>query len=172
MATAPSKITVVLVRGLLGLIFSRGMDALAEKLKTKGYNAQVWNHSFLPIWPFWFGYVPAIAGEVEKLTKAGQIVLIGGHSFGGTTALMVARLLPGWKCKALFAVDPAAQYDCSVPTNVERAFGFRNNVGGLGMGKLTPARSGIVDISLSQVHGYMDDDPRVHDRIIAEIAKL
>ena len=172
MATAPSKITVVLVRGLLGLIFSRGMDALAEKLKTKGYNVQVWNHSFLPIWPFWFGYVPAIAGEVEKLTKAGQIVLIGGHSFGGTAALMAARRLPKWSCKALFAVDPAAQYDCTVPANVERAIGFRNNVGGLGMGKLAPDRPGIVDISMSQIHGYMDDDPRVHDRIIAEIAKL
>ena len=170
--TAPNKITVILIRGLLGMIFSRGMDSLAARLKAAGYNVQVWNHSFLPIWPFWFGFVPSIAAEVERLTKAGQTVLIGGHSFGGTAALMVARRLPKWACKALFAVDPAAQYDCSVPSNVEHAFGFRNSVGGLGQGKLTPARPGVVDIPLAQIHGYMDDDKRVQDRIIAEVKAL
>lgn len=170
--TAPNKVTIILIRGLLGLFFSRGMDALAAMLRARGYNVQVWNHSFLPIWPFWFGFVPAIAGEVDKLTKVGQTVLIGGHSFGGTAALMVARRLPKWACAALFAVDPAAQYDTTVPGNVQQAFGFRNNVGGLGMGKLKPARPGVVDIPLTQIHGYMDDDARVHNRIIAEVTKI
>ena len=172
MATAPNKITVILIRGLLGLIFSRGMDTLAGKLKAKGYNVQVWNHSFLPIWPLWFGYVPAIAGEVGKLTRAGQTVLIGGHSFGGTAALMVARKLPDWKCKALFAVDPAAQYDTTVPDNVEKAFGFRNILGGLGQGKLKPMRVGMSDTALTVSHVAIDDDARVHERIIAEVAKI
>lgn len=167
--TAPNKVTVILVRGLLGMIFSRGMDTLASRLKALGYNVEVWNHSFLPIWPFWFGYVPSIAAEVERLTKAGQTVLIGGHSFGGTAALMVARRLPNWPCKVLFAVDPAQQYDTTVPANVQKAFGFRNEVGGLGMGKLKPARPGVVDIPITQIHGYMDDDARVQDRIIAEV---
>lgn len=169
MATAPSKVTVILVRGLMGWLYSRGMDALAAKLCQCGYNTQVWNHSFLFI--AFFGNVGAISAEVDRLTKAGQAVILVGHSFGGNTILMVTRRL-AQKFKAIFVVDPARQYDCSVPANVEMAIGFRNDVGGLGMGRLTPKRPGIVDVPLSDSHVYIDDDPRVHNRIIAEIGKL
>jgi pimeloyl-ACP methyl ester carboxylesterase len=169
MATAPNKVTIILVRGLMGWAYSRGMDTLAGKLKARGYNVQVWNHSWLFI--AFFANTSAIIAEARRLANAGQTVLFVGHSFGGNTILMVVRGL-GLKVKALFAVDPARQYDCSVPANVELAFGFRNDVGGLGMGKLTPARAGIVDIPLSDNHVYIDDDPRVHNRIIAEVAKI
>jgi pimeloyl-ACP methyl ester carboxylesterase len=169
MATTPSKVTIIFVRGLFGWIYSRGMDTLAGKFRARGYNTQVWNHSTLFI--TFFGNTNAIIAEVRRLSNAGQTVFLVGHSFGGNTILRVARGL-GLKVKALFAVDPAQQYDCSVPANVELAFGFRNDVGGLGRGRLTPQRPGIVDIPLSDNHVYIDDDPRVHNRIIAEIAKL
>jgi len=169
MATAPNKVTVILVRGLFGMIWSRGMDTLAGKLKAAGYNTQVWNHS----WFFlaWFAYKEEIAAEVARLTKAGQTVVLVGHSFGANVLLMAARLIPTTRIPLLLAVDPAQQYDCSVSSNVQTAYGFRNTVGGLGQGALRP-RAGVFDIPVRQTHGYMDDEPSVQNRVIAEIAKL
>jgi len=147
------------------------MDTLAAKLRAKGYSTQVWNHS--PLFIAWFANTDAIAAEAKRLTAAGQTVILVGHSFGGTVILRVARALLKQSFKAIFAVDPAAQYDCTVTPNVEKAFGFRNTVfGNLGQGRLTPQRPGVIDIPLSDNHVYIDDDPRVHQRIIDEIAKL
>lgn len=169
MATAPSKVTVILVRGLMGWIYSRGMDTLSAKLQARGYNVQVWNHSKLFL--IFFGNTAAIIAEVRRLMIQGQTPVLVGHSFGGNTILRVARGMREKLC-ALFVVDPAQQYDCSVPDNVALAFGFRNDVGGLGMGRLTPKRPGVYDIPLSDNHVYIDDDPRVHKRILDEIAAL
>lgn len=168
--TAPNKTTVILVRGLFGWLYSRGMDTLAEKLRAKGYNTQVWNHSTLFI--AFFGNTNAIIAECNRLMAIGQTVILVGHSFGGNTILRVVRGMLAKAFKAIFVVDPAQQYDCTVPPNVEKAFGFRNISGGLGMGRLTPKGPRVVDIPLSDNHVYIDDDPRVHARIIDEIAKL
>ncbi len=171
MATPPKKVTVILVRGLLGMLFSRGMDRLAEKLERDGYNTQVWNHS--PLFLAWFANKEALAAEIERLTKAGQVVALIGHSFGANVLLMAARLIPRIPIPLLIAVDPAAQYDTTVPGNVAKAIGFRQVQEFIGRGQLLPKGTPRVeDILTKGGHAWLDDAPAIHSRAIAEIMKL
>jgi hypothetical protein len=170
MPTKAGKVTVILVRGLLGFLYSRGMDTLAAKLRKDGYQTQVWNHS--PVFFWWFAYKEAIAKEIDRLTAAGQTVVLVGHSFGGSVLIMALKLCRS-TVAAFFAVDPARQYDTNVPKNAKVAFGFRNVTGGLGMGVLGPkGDKRITDITVQNSHTYIDDNPAIHNRIIAEIMKL
>ncbi len=170
MALAPGKKTIILVRGLLGMLYSRGMDSLAAKLKARGCDVQVWNHSVIFI--AWFGNVSRIAAEVSRLVAVGQTPILVGHSFGANTILMVARNVSA-SLPLLCAVDPAAQYDCGVPRNVKKALGFRQQLGAIGRGQLSPRGDPrITDILTRDAHVYIDDDPAVHSRIIAEIMNL
>lgn len=175
MATAPNKVTVILVRGLLGMIYSRGMDTLAAKLRAKGYNVQVWNHSWLFI--AWFANTAAIAAEVARLIKAGYVVVLVGHSFGANTILFVLyrllQLMPIATIPLVIAVDPAAQYDTTVAKNAVKAMGFRQAGNLIGRGQLGPkGDKRIEDILTQDAHVYIDDDPAVHNRALAEIAKV
>lgn len=171
--TLPKNVTIILVRGLFGMVYSRGMDALAAKLQRAGYKTQVWNHSWLFI--AFFGNSERIAAEVRRLLSIGQTPILIGHSFGANTILIVARILDalGVKLPLVCAVDPAQQYDCSIPKNVQRALGFYELQGGLGQGVLTPKGDPrITEILTPDVHIYIDKDPAVHNRIIAEITKV
>lgn len=157
------------------MLYSRGMDTLAAKLRAKGYNTQVWNHSFLFI--AWFANTAAIAAEVVRLIKAGQTVVLIGHSFGANTILYVlARLLslmPAAKIPLVICVDPAAQFDMTVPGNAMRAIGIRQQIGAIGRGKLQPAGTPrIVDVLMTSVHTYLDDAEAVHSLALSEIAKI
>lgn len=73
--TLPKFVTVILVRGLWGFLYSRGMDTLAGKLQKAGYKTQVWNHS--PVFFWFFAYKEEIAAEIDRLNKSGQTVEIG-----------------------------------------------------------------------------------------------
>lgn len=173
--TAPNKVTVILVRGLLGMFYSRGMDTLAGKLRARGYNTQVWNHSFLFI--AWFANTESIAAEVVRLIKAGQTVVLIGHSFGGNTILFVLAkllfLMPTAKIPLVICVDPAAQYDTTVPGNALKAIGIRQQIGAIGRGQLKPSGTPrIVDVLMTNVHTYLDDSPDVHNLALGEIAKI
>ncbi len=164
------KKTVILVRGLFGFIYSRGMDTLAAKLKAHGYNVQVWNHSIFFL--AWFGNTGRIAAEILRLLSMGQTPILVGHSFGANTILMAARSIVA-NIPLLCAVDPAAQYDCSVAKSVKKALGFRQQQGAIGRGILGPVGDPrIADILTTDPHIFIDDDPAVHDRIIAEIMRI
>lgn len=171
MTTPAKQVTVILVRGLLGMIYSRGMDTLAGKLRNLGYNTQVWNHSFFFL--AWFANKQAIADEIQRLRDRGQTVVLVGHSFGANVLLMAARLIPGVKIALLIAVDPAAQYDLTVPGNIQRAVGIRQAQGVIGRGQLKPTGTPrITDLLMDGGHTWLDDAPVVHNRAIAEIAKV
>lgn len=168
--TNPRNVTVILVRGLFGMIYSRGMDTLASKLQRAGYNTQVWNHSALFL--AWFANTGRIASEILRLISTGQKVVLVGHSFGANTVLMAARSITAG-IPLLCAVDPAAQYDCSVAKGVKRALGFRQNGNMIGRGQLQPVGDPrIADILTKDSHVYIDDDPAVHTRIIAELTQI
>jgi pimeloyl-ACP methyl ester carboxylesterase len=171
MTTPAKQITVILVRGLLGMIYSRGMDTLAGKLSSLGYNTQVWNHSFFFL--AWFANKQVIADEIKRLRDNGQTVVLVGHSFGANVLLMAARLIPNIRIALLIAIDPAAQYDLTVPGNIQRAIGIRQAQGAIGRGQLKPTGTPrITDLLMDGGHTWLDDAPVVHNRVIAEVAKL
>ena len=102
----------------------------------------------------------------------GAIVFIIGHSFGANTILIALRKMRR-KVSLLCAIDPAAQFDTTLPPNCVKALGFRQVVSSIGRGKLLPAGDGrIIDIVLNDSHTYIDKDPRTHAHIISEIVKI
>ena len=77
---------VVLFRGLVGAVFSTGMDQLAAKLKAEGHTTSV--HSWVQR--------PGVQNRLAKEIAAGEHpdgVAAVGHSLGGNSANYFARNL-------------------------------------------------------------------------------
>lgn len=88
------------MRGLLN-VFSRGMDVMAKKLRSKGYDAISYNHS---------NWQP-IANDIVRRAKKKQIsypIIIMGHSLGGNEATTMANYLGqrGIKVAYVATYDP------------------------------------------------------------------
>jgi len=79
-------------------------------------------------------YIGVDRSQFERLTAAGQTVALVGHSFGANVLIMAAGLIPTTRIPLLIAIDPAAQYDCTVPSNVYKAVGIRQVIGAIGWG--------------------------------------
>ena len=112
-ARAPHPLTrAYLVRGILGLIFSRGMNRLAEKLGEAGIDAKVRD----------FPRCDEIADTaISEYGEAPAPIVLIGHSMGGRCVLLMARRLQEAKIPVglLVTVDPV-HGSPSVPANVER----------------------------------------------------
>jgi pimeloyl-ACP methyl ester carboxylesterase len=113
---------VFLLRGFTNVL-SPGIDQLAEELKEKNVDTEVANHVF----------AQSLADEaIEdcKSRRADTVVLVG-HSFGATGALMMAERMQqaGLHVALIVTLDPVIQG--SVPANVHRLENFyvSNGVG-------------------------------------------
>jgi hypothetical protein len=103
---------VYLFRGVAGLIFSRGMDHLTERLNGAGVEATV-NPYLL---------CSAVAADAIRDYRGDPApITIIGHSAGGTCALRFAELLHAENIAVRLVVtfDPT-RFELSVPLNVER----------------------------------------------------
>jgi pimeloyl-ACP methyl ester carboxylesterase len=101
-----------LVRGILGLVFSRGMNRLAERLDEAGVHADVYD----------FPACDEIADTaIREYGEAPAPIALIGHSMGGRCVLLMARRLQEAKIPVglLVTVDPV-HGSPSVPANVER----------------------------------------------------
>jgi hypothetical protein len=101
-----------LVRGLLGLIFSRGMNRLAERLGEAGVHADVYD----------FPTCDETADTaIREYNEAPAPIVLIGHSMGGRCVLLIARRLQEANIPVglLVTVDPV-HLSPSVPANVER----------------------------------------------------
>jgi hypothetical protein len=101
-----------LVRGLLGLIFSRGMNRLAERLEEAGVHADVYD----------FPTCDETADTaIREYSEAPAPIVLIGHSMGGRCVLLMARRLQEANIPVglLVTVDPV-HLSPSVPANVER----------------------------------------------------
>jgi len=113
---------VFLLRGFTNVL-SPGIDQLAEELKEKNIETEVANHAFA---------LPLASEAIEdcKSGRVGTIVLVG-HSFGATGALMMAERMrqAGLHVALIVTLDPVIKG--SVPGNVHRLENFylSNGVG-------------------------------------------
>ena len=114
-----------LFRGVAGLLYSRGMDSLAERIQQAGISASV--QTYL-LWR------PVAEDAIRDYRSDPQPITIIGHSMGGDSALVFAERLnaEGIPVSLLATFDPTRIAD-DVPPNVERyinVFQSSNIMGG------------------------------------------
>jgi hypothetical protein len=120
-AQAPHE-KVFLLRGFTNVL-SPGIDQLAQELKDRNIETEVANHAFA---------IPLASEAIEdcRSGRVGTVVLIG-HSFGATGALMMADRMQkaGLHVALIVTLDPVIKG--TVPANVHRLENFylSNGVG-------------------------------------------
>ncbi|NWG26796.1 MAG: hypothetical protein HXY30_20650 [Pseudorhodoplanes sp.] len=169
------------IRGLAGgppLYFSRGMDTLADRLKALGVTCSVHAQGWL-LHPY--GNVGTILADALQAAQAGARIVLIGHSMGADAALKVAVRLGENKIAVPLVVcfDPtsfrALLGPPPVPPNVGCALNFYQKVDPVGRGTLRAApgfRGRLIQERHDQAHVTLDDDPKLHARVVAEVKTL
>jgi pimeloyl-ACP methyl ester carboxylesterase len=160
-----------LVRGLLGLIFSRGMNRLAEKLGESGVDADVYD----------FPLCDDIADTaIREYGQAPAPIVLIGHSMGGRCVLLMAKRLQEAKIPVglLVTVDPV-HGSPDVPANVERYINIFLSDSLLGGGDVTSERGfhghfASFDLAThgDVSHVTIDKLDALHDQLVAKCVEL
>jgi pimeloyl-ACP methyl ester carboxylesterase len=183
MNTQPPKrpVRAFLIYGLIGGPFpygygySLGLDVLRDKLMTAGVQATTHVEGvFLPL-----TNVRALSRQAIAAAKAGNRIMLLGHSMGADAAVKIAARL-GRKnlvVDLLIGFDPTKFACPRVPANVVRAICFYQKEFGdyLGRGRFRPARGfsgSCVNERVPFRHKKMDDAPELHERVLMEVGKL
>ncbi len=172
-ATPPVGGHVYLMRGLIGEIFSRGLDDLAEKINARGLAASV--HGLLEI--------DSLTEEIIKKYKAdpssAPIILIG-HSSGGDAIISMAERMKAANVPVglAFGFDPTPVAG-RVPENVElfiNLFQKNNPIGGGVLKSDAGFRNRLINVDLREhneiIHITLDKSSRIHDLVVNEIMEL
>jgi hypothetical protein len=159
---------VYLIRGLIGEVFSRGLDTLADKINLAGITASV--HSSYS--------TGSLAEEIIENYRrdSGPVVLIG-HSTGGDAAIDIAKRLREANVPVgiIFGFDPTP-IASAVPDNVElfiNLFQKTNPIGG-GVVKSSGGFKGrLINVDLREhseiIHITLDKSPKIHNAVVTEI---
>lgn len=160
-----------LVRGILGLFFSRGMNRLAERLGEAGVHAEVYD----------FSTCDEIADTaVREYSEAPAPIVLIGHSMGGRCVLLMARRLQEAKISVglLVTVDPV-HGSPSVPANVERYINIFLSDSFLGGGDVASEQGfqgHFASFDLAShwdvSHITIDKLDALHDQLIAKCVQL
>jgi hypothetical protein len=162
---------VYLFRGALGLIFSRGMDRLTEKLQKAGLTADVYEFTICSL-------IANNAVDTYKRDPA-PIILIG-HSMGGRCALQFAETLQAENIPVslIVTVDPA-HLSPEVPTNVERFINIFLSKDVLGGGNIKavqgfPGHFASYDLDRhgEVSHISIDKMDAIHQQIVAKVRDI
>jgi pimeloyl-ACP methyl ester carboxylesterase len=161
---------VYLFRGALGLIFSRGMDRLTEKIQRAGIAADVYEFTVCNL-------IMATAIETYRQDPA-PIILIG-HSMGGRCALQIAEKLQaeGISVSLIVTIDPA-HLSPEVPANVERFINIFLSKDVLGGGDIKPVQGfpgHYASYDLDQhgdLHISIDKADAIHQQLVAKIREI
>jgi len=160
-----------LFRGAMGLIFSRGMDRLTEKIERAGITADVYE----------FTVCDLVAGAaIETYRQDPAPIILIGHSMGGRCALQFSEKLrdQGIPVSLVVTVDPA-HLSPDVPLNVERFINIFLSKDVLGGGDIKPTqgfRGNYASYDLAQhdevSHITIDKMDQIHQQLVAKIVQL
>jgi hypothetical protein len=165
---AAREVQVDLFRGLAD-IFSRGMDALTDKLNQEGYRARVYSTN---------GWQTAAQRIADQYTRGRQpIIVLIGHSLGANATFDVASQLDRQNIPVELIVTFDATSPQPVPKNVLHLVNlFQQN----GLGKQVTAGSGFkgelsnidltADTGLS--HTTIEKSPRLHALVMRKIQDI
>jgi hypothetical protein len=160
-----------LFRGALGPIFSRGMDHLAEEIRTTGIPATVDEFTICRL---------IAEGAVREYRKDPALIILIGHSMGGFCVLQFSQILQVNNIPVSLAVtiDPP-QISPPVPSNIERYLNIFLSKSVLGGSHIKPAQdyhSHFASFDLSDrnevSHFNIDKEDVFHRQFLAKIAEL
>ncbi len=160
-----------LFRGIAGLIYSRGMDKLAERIQRIGVPASV--DTYL-MWR------PVVDQAIRDYHRDPQPIILIGHSMGGDSALAFAETLNAANIPVnlLVTYDPSRIAD-DVPPNVERYINIFQSSNMLGGGNVVQglrfhghyASYNLKDHS-EIIHINIEKTDRIQEQLVAKVAEL
>jgi hypothetical protein len=162
---------VYLFRGVAGLIYSRGMDSLADGIRKAGIAASV--QTYLT----WRGAANQAIADYRR--DPAPITLIG-HSMGGDAALSFAGALNAANIpvKLVVTYDPTRIAD-DVPPNVERyinIFQSSNIMGGGNVVQGSRFHGHYASYNLKNhseiIHVNIEKAERIQEQLVTKIAQL
>jgi LysM domain len=169
-ASAPMNGHVYLIRGLLGEVFSRGLDKLAENINNRGVRASV--HGLLEV----SSLTEEIIRKYKDDPSSAPIILIG-HSSGGDTIISMAQRMKNANVPVglAFGFDPTPAAG-PVPDNVEvfiNLFQKSNPIGGGEVKAASGFRGRLINVDLRErneiIHITLDKSSKIHELVADEI---
>jgi hypothetical protein len=160
-----------LFRGVAGLIYSRGMDGLADRIRQAGIAASV--QTYL-IWR------DAADQAIQDYRRDPAPIVLIGHSMGGDSALAFAERLSNENIPVslLVTYDPTRIAD-DVPPNVERyinIFQSSNIMGGGNVVQGSRFHGHYASFNLKDhseiVHINIEKAERIQEQLVRKIAEL
>jgi pimeloyl-ACP methyl ester carboxylesterase len=169
--TAEPRGRAYLYRGIAGLIYSRGMDRLAERIKRAGIEASV---STYLLWR------NDAAQAVRDYRRDPEPITIIGHSMGGDSALAFAEMLNSENIPVslLVTYDPSRIAD-DVPPNVERYINIYKSSNFMGGGNVVQGarfHGHYASYNLKDhdeiIHVNIEKADRIQEQLVAKIVQL
>jgi LysM repeat protein len=160
-----------LFRGVAGLIYSRGMDSLTDRIRHTGVPASV--QTYL-LWR------PAVEQAIVDYRRDPAPIIIIGHSMGGDSALSFAERLNNENIPVslLVTYDPTRIAD-DVPPNVERYINLyqsSNFMGGGNVVQTSRFHGHYASFNLKDhseiVHINIEKAERIQEQLVRKIAEL
>jgi hypothetical protein len=160
-----------LFRGVAGLIYSRGMDKLADRIRRAGLPASV--DTYL-LWR------PVADQAVRDYRRDPQPIVLIGHSMGGDACLAFAEMLAA----ANIPVNLLVTYDPShlaedVPPNVERYINIFQSTNVIGGGNVVQGSrfhghyaSFNVKDHRELIHINIEKADQIQDQLVAKVVEL
>ena len=160
-----------LFRGVAGLIYSRGMDSLADRIRHTGVPASVQTYLL------WRG---AVEQAIVDYRRDPAPIIVVGHSMGGDSALSFAQRLNSENIPVslLVTYDPTRIAD-DVPPNVERYINLyqsSNFMGGGNVVQTSRFHGHYASFNLKDhseiVHINIEKAERIQEQLVRKIAEL
>jgi hypothetical protein len=160
-----------LFRGVAGLIYSRGIDKLAARIRRTGVEASVGTYL---LWR------PTADEAIRDYRRDPQPITLIGHSMGGDTVLDFAEMLnqAGIPVGLLVTYDPTRIAD-DVPPNVQRYINIYQSSNFMGGGNVVQGsrfHGHYASYNLKDhteiIHINIEKDDRIQEQLVTKIAQL
>ena len=160
-----------LFRGVAGLIYSTGLDRLAERINRTGLTTSV--NTYL----VWSGVA---ADAIREYRRSPFPIILIGHSLGGDSAVAFAETLNNADIPVslLVTYDPTRIAD-AVPPNVERYINIYQSWNVMGGGDVVGGRGfhgHYASINLADhgeiMHINIEKADRIQEQVVAKIVQL
>jgi hypothetical protein len=160
-----------LFRGVAGLIYSRGIDTLAARIRRTGIPASVGTYL---LWR------PTLDEAIRDYRRDPQPIILIGHSMGGDCVLDFAEMLnqAGIPVSLLVTYDPTRIAD-DVPPNVERYINIYQSSNFMGGGNVVQGsrfHGDYASYNLKDhaeiVHINIEKADRIQEQLAAKVAQL
>jgi hypothetical protein len=173
--TASQKLPghVYLLRGVLGEVYSLGVDQIADKISHRGLTVSV------DAYDGWEAFADEIISRYQSGAERGPVLLVG-HSTGGDRLIAMAQKLQaaGIPVPAAFSIDPT-RIAPLVPSNVELYINVYQRFNPIGGGEISAApdfRGRLINVDMHEhhdlVHINLDKAPAIQDIVADKVAAV